>query len=46
MCSAATEFTGGDGHSVAKGAEVVIAAVQDVSRPSGQFVDREGVSAW
>lgn len=42
----ATEFTGGNGHSVDEGAEVIIAAALDTSGPSGRFLDRHGSTPW
>ncbi|MBF5082359.1 SDR family NAD(P)-dependent oxidoreductase [Quadrisphaera sp. INWT6] len=42
----ATEFTGGAGHSIAQGAEVIVSAALDTAGASGCFMDRHGITAW
>jgi NAD(P)-dependent dehydrogenase (short-subunit alcohol dehydrogenase family) len=43
----ATDFTGGLGHSVADGAESIVAlATIGPDGPTGQFVDRSGTLPW
>ncbi|MFE2629050.1 SDR family NAD(P)-dependent oxidoreductase, partial [Streptomyces sp. NPDC059374] len=43
----ATDFTGGVGHSVAEGAESIVAlATAGADGPTGRFVDRSGELPW
>ena len=43
----ATDLSGGQGHSVADGADVVVAlATSGADGPTGQFRDRDGVLPW
>ena len=42
----ATEFTGGVGHSVEEGSDVIVRAALDTEGPSGRFLDRSGPTPW
>lgn len=42
----ATEFTGGNGHSVEEGSDAIVAATLDTTGPSGRFLDRTGPAPW
>jgi NAD(P)-dependent dehydrogenase (short-subunit alcohol dehydrogenase family) len=42
----ATEFTGGSGHSIEEGSDVIVQVATDRIGPSGRFLDRLGLQPW